>query len=289
MPSLRTSPRIGSRTPTRGQTPISSRAGSPHPLLHLPPSLLHPSTSSGSIPSSPVSTHHALSREEDFDSAIFERDIEIPLDLGSSSLLPPPSSSALPPTSSPLVATAITHSSSLHHLASPVKASSSSSLTAASPTSHVLHHPHARASATDQVFPTVLDDAIEALSNSRGEDVFVVSPSRSGSPSGRSIRRSYGAGAGPGEGLFGGEGGGGTSSGQRSPVMSFTGSVEGRERRSSTVSLTGQAGRMMDAGDVAHGFRLTLPGEDVSNVSRFSFLLSLEADFSSPPSPSTQP
>lgn len=70
-----------------------------------------------------------------------------------------------------------------------------------------------------------------------------------------------------------GAGEGGTSSGQRSPVMSFSGSVEGRERRSSTVSLTGQAGRMMDAGDAAQGFRLTLPGEDVSRSSSLSFPL----------------
>lgn len=58
-------------------------------------------------------------------------------------------------------------------------------------------------------------------------------------------------------------------------MTSLTGSgVEGRERRSSTVSWTGQAGRMLDASD-AHGFRLTLPGEDVSDIFFLTFFLNL--------------
>lgn len=88
-----------------------------------------------------------------------------------------------------------------------------------SPSQHHHHHTHthhhiptARTSATDQLFPTVLDDAISALSSPDGQDVLVVtpsrSPSRSGSPGGKDRFRR----------VLGVEPGG---SGSHSPVLSL--------------------------------------------------------------------
>lgn len=151
-----------------------------------------------------------------------------------------------------------------------VSPSPSSTFTHLTPTkpsaSTMLHHPQARTSVTDALFPTVLDDAVEALSS--GSDVFVVSPSRTGSPSALSGgRRTYSTSAGsnmsPSRETSPSAG---TRSPGRSPIVEGV-MLSDRERRSSAVSLTGQAGKMLDvagAGETSQGFRLTMPGQEVS-------------------------
>lgn len=198
-------------------------------------------------------------------SAIFERDIEpIGLPLAGGSAAAASAAAALSgvggqPPHSPIAHHHLQHHH--HHLqsASPDRGSG------ASPTlsSHV-HHPQARGSATDHLFPTVLDDAVEALSSGE-QDVFVVTPSRTGSPSALSSRRTVSADMREGSP---------TSAGARSPVLSLTGYAKEnereRERRTSSASLTGQAGRILGAfeclpssdasSSAPQSFRLTLPG-----------------------------
>lgn len=276
------SPRPGARTPTRKTTPLSSRTGSPNPAsrLHLPlvAGALFAS-GPGSVPPSPTNLHSSSvhSREEDSTSAsaclfasrklaepklirfspallfsqVFERDIEHAI-TSSPAMLPSTPSNAGNISPSP---------SSTFPQLTPTKSAVSSH-------SHHLHHPQARASVTDSLFPTVLDDAVEALSS--GSDVLVVSPSRTGSPTSLSVRKPYS----PSAGMVGSRETSPGSPGTRSPVRA--GSVGGvmlseRERRSSAISLTGQAGKMLDsAAEPSQGFRLTLPGDDVSRVSRCS-------------------
>jgi len=186
-------------------------------------------------------------REEGEDSDIFERDVEaaVPVSLGSSSTPSAPATSATgtappSPSASPLGRSAGQHPH--HHLSHQTSASSSSPSAATSP-SHV-HHPVTRGSVTDRIFPTVLDDAVEALtaSSQGGADVFVVSasqtPSRDQSPS-RVFRREPTLT--PRETSPPAAGGG-------SPRERSGGSSSHRDRRESGVSLRGQADKLLHDG-----------------------------------------
>lgn len=183
-----TSPRR--RSSTRG-TPATSRAASPAgPALFLPHQHLSspfhphagshsPSSTSFIPPGSPTSflqQHH--SREDDSTAAIFERDIESTESV----------SSLLGSASSPAIASSVAFAGSgyisppsPHHPgnSSPV----TTHLSPAKAHSVHLHHPIARASATDHLFPTVLDDGEYDFHASLQTEAIFSSSSSSALPS----------------------------------------------------------------------------------------------------------
>ncbi|CED84886.1 hypothetical protein [Phaffia rhodozyma] len=193
------------RTPKR-TTPLPSRTSSPHPVGHhtLSSSPLNRSASISSG-TAKVGSIGGISRDEEKGSDIFERDIE-----GRGGEIVSLATGELDDSSGPLVHVGPNsprpHHHHHHHQQQQHHQRQQQS-----------HHvPTPRISATDQLFPTVLDDAIEALSAVGNQDVLVVTPSRSpsraGSPGGMDrLRRGLGLGSSPD----------GTGSGSKSPVLSL--------------------------------------------------------------------